>query len=184
VDEVPCGALDLMVLRTLDALGAQHGYGIARRLEQVAEGMLSLNQGTIYPALLRVEQKKWIKSTTSTSWRPSTSRAACRPMPRLAARRAFGAVAPMKERARDVCRLAWLEDLGRDVRYGLRTTRRQPVLTAVATLTLALGIGTNTALFSVISAVMLTPAAGTSSRRPTPLLDNWRADALTESKGG
>ena len=47
MDEVPYGALDLMVLRTLDAMGPQHGYGIARRLEQVADGLLALNQGTI-----------------------------------------------------------------------------------------------------------------------------------------
>lgn len=59
---VPYGTLDLMVLKTLDAMGAQHGYGIARRIEQLAEGSLSLNQGTIYPALLRLEQKRWITS--------------------------------------------------------------------------------------------------------------------------
>ena len=60
--EVPYGTLDLMVLKTLAALGPQHGYGIARRIEQVAEGALNLNQGTIYPALLRLEQKGWIAS--------------------------------------------------------------------------------------------------------------------------
>ena len=60
--EVPYGALDLMVLKTLDTLGSLHGYGIARRIEQVAEGTLALNQGTIYPALLRLEQKEWIRS--------------------------------------------------------------------------------------------------------------------------
>ena len=60
--EVPYGALDLMVLKTLDTMGPQHGYGIARRIEQMAEGMLALNQGTIYPALLRLEQKGWIQS--------------------------------------------------------------------------------------------------------------------------
>ena len=55
------GTLDLMVLKTLDGLGPLHGYGIARRIEQVSEGVLSLNQGTIYPALLRLEQRGWIK---------------------------------------------------------------------------------------------------------------------------
>jgi len=60
--EVPYGTLDLMVLKTLAALGPLHGFGIARRIEQVAQGSLSLNQGTIYPALLRLEQKGWIKS--------------------------------------------------------------------------------------------------------------------------
>jgi PadR family transcriptional regulator len=60
--EVPYGTLDLMVLKTLAAMGAQHGYGIARRIEQVSNGALALNQGTIYPALLRLEQKGWISS--------------------------------------------------------------------------------------------------------------------------
>ncbi|HTP34871.1 MAG TPA: PadR family transcriptional regulator [Candidatus Acidoferrales bacterium] len=59
---MPYGTLDLMVLKTLDTLGTLHGYGIARRIEQVAEGALELNQGTIYPALLRLEQKGWITS--------------------------------------------------------------------------------------------------------------------------
>ena len=61
------GTLDLMVLKTLDGLGPLHGYGIARRIEQVSEGVLSLNQGTIYPALLRLEQRGWIKP----EWRAS-----------------------------------------------------------------------------------------------------------------
>jgi PadR family transcriptional regulator, regulatory protein PadR len=60
--DVPYGTLDLMVLKTLDAMSPLHGYGIARRIEQVAQGSLALNQGTIYPALLRLEQKGWIKS--------------------------------------------------------------------------------------------------------------------------
>src|SRR5687768_15511537 len=60
--EVPYGTLDLMVLKTLDALGRLHGYAIARRIEQVGQGSLALNQGTIYPALLRLEQKGWISS--------------------------------------------------------------------------------------------------------------------------
>ena len=58
--EVPYGTLDLMVLKTLEGMGAQHGYGIARRIEQMSEGALALNQGTIYPALLRLEQKGWV----------------------------------------------------------------------------------------------------------------------------
>lgn len=56
------GTLDLMVLKTLDGLGPLHGYGIARRIEQVSEGVLQLNQGTIYPALLRLQQRGWIKA--------------------------------------------------------------------------------------------------------------------------
>jgi PadR family transcriptional regulator, regulatory protein PadR len=60
--DIPYGTLDLMVLKTLDVMGPLHGYGIARRIEQVAQGSLALNQGTIYPALLRLEQKGWIAS--------------------------------------------------------------------------------------------------------------------------
>src|SRR5688500_15854605 len=65
--EVPYGTLDLMVLKTLAAMGPLHGYGIARRIEQAAAGAMALNQGTIYPALLRLEQKHWIKSDWGTS---------------------------------------------------------------------------------------------------------------------
>ena len=65
--EVPYGTLDLMVLKTLEGMGPLHGYGIARRIEQVAAGSLALNQGTIYPALLRLEQKGWIASEWGSS---------------------------------------------------------------------------------------------------------------------
>lgn len=65
--EVPYGTLDLMVLKTLAGMGTLHGYGIARRIEQAANGALALNQGTIYPALLRLEQKGWITSAWGTS---------------------------------------------------------------------------------------------------------------------
>lgn len=61
------GTLDLMVLKTLQSMGRLHGYGIARRIEQVSANSLSLNQGTIYPALLRLEQRGWIKSEWGTS---------------------------------------------------------------------------------------------------------------------
>ena len=60
--EVLQGTLDLMVLKTLDALGPLHGYGIARRIEQLSEAMLQLNEGTVYAALLRLAQKGWIRS--------------------------------------------------------------------------------------------------------------------------
>jgi PadR family transcriptional regulator, regulatory protein PadR len=57
------GTLDLMVLQTLDALGPQHGYAIAARLEQVSSGALQLNMGTLYPALMRLEQRGLLKGT-------------------------------------------------------------------------------------------------------------------------
>jgi PadR family transcriptional regulator, regulatory protein PadR len=65
--EVPYGTLDLMVLKTLQVMGPLHGYGLARRIEQTARGTLSLNQGTIYPALLRLEQQGLIRSSWGTS---------------------------------------------------------------------------------------------------------------------
>jgi PadR family transcriptional regulator PadR len=60
--EVLQGTLDLLVLKTLDSMGAMHGFGIALRLQQVSEDLLQLNQGTLYPALLRLEQRGWIVS--------------------------------------------------------------------------------------------------------------------------
>src|SRR3979490_748754 len=60
--EVLQGTLDLIVLKTLDTLGPLHGYGIAMRIQQVSEDLLKLNQGTLYPALLRLEQRGWISS--------------------------------------------------------------------------------------------------------------------------
>ncbi len=60
--EVLQGTLDLIVLQTLQAMGPLHGYGIAMRVQQVSEDLLKLNQGTLYPALLRLEQKGWIRS--------------------------------------------------------------------------------------------------------------------------
>ena len=61
------GTLDLLVLKTLDTLGPLHGYGIAQRIQQVSGSMLSLNQGTLYPALLRLEQRGWVQSRIGTS---------------------------------------------------------------------------------------------------------------------
>jgi PadR family transcriptional regulator PadR len=66
-EDILRGTLDLLVLKTLETLGPLHGYGIARRIEQVSEHLLHLNQGTLYPALLRLEQKGWIASKWGTS---------------------------------------------------------------------------------------------------------------------
>ncbi|HUR35040.1 MAG TPA: PadR family transcriptional regulator [Vicinamibacterales bacterium] len=65
--DVQYGTLDLMVLKTLDTMGPLHGYGIARRIEQLAQDSLALNQGTIYPALVRLEHRGWIASDWGTS---------------------------------------------------------------------------------------------------------------------
>jgi PadR family transcriptional regulator PadR len=65
--DVPAGTLTLMVLRTVDVMGPLHGYGIARRIEQASGDQLELNQGTIYPALLQLEQRGWIKGSWGVS---------------------------------------------------------------------------------------------------------------------
>jgi PadR family transcriptional regulator PadR len=65
--EVLQGTLDLMILKALEALGPLHGFGIARRLEQVSDGVLHLNEGTVYTALLRLGQRGWIRSTWGVS---------------------------------------------------------------------------------------------------------------------
>ncbi|MGH9703791.1 MAG: PadR family transcriptional regulator [Candidatus Acidiferrales bacterium] len=60
--EVLQGTLDLLVLKTLDSIGPMHGFGIAQRIQQVSRDLLQINQGTLYPALLRLEQRGWITS--------------------------------------------------------------------------------------------------------------------------
>ena len=61
------GTLDLMVLQTLEVLGPLHGYGIARRIEQLSDDVLQLNQGTIYQSLMRLQQRRWISAAWGTS---------------------------------------------------------------------------------------------------------------------
>ena len=65
--EVLQGTLDLMILKTLHALGPQHGFGIARRIEQVSRDVLQLNEGTVYTSLLRLLQQRWIAAEWGTS---------------------------------------------------------------------------------------------------------------------
>jgi PadR family transcriptional regulator, regulatory protein PadR len=65
--EVLQGTLDLMILQTLDSMGPQHGYGIARRIEQVSEDILKLNEGTVYQSLLRLQHRRWISASWGTS---------------------------------------------------------------------------------------------------------------------
>jgi len=60
--DVTYGSLGLLVLKTLDALGPMHGYRLARRIEQISGNQLALNQGTLYPALLKLEQMDWVSS--------------------------------------------------------------------------------------------------------------------------
>ena len=72
--EVLQGTLDLMILKAHSVLGPLHGFGIARRLEQVSDGILSLNEGTVYTALLRLGQRGWIRSSWGVSERNRKAR--------------------------------------------------------------------------------------------------------------
>jgi transcriptional regulator len=65
--EVLQGTLDMMILKTLDTMGSMHGYGISRRIEQLSEDVLQLNEGTVYTSLLRLQQQGWISSDWGTS---------------------------------------------------------------------------------------------------------------------
>lgn len=65
--EVLQGTLDLMILKTLDVMGPLHGYGIARRIEQLSEHVLQLNEGTVYTSLLRLQQQRWIAASWGAS---------------------------------------------------------------------------------------------------------------------
>lgn len=60
--EIPYGSLDLLILKTLETVGSMHGYAIARRIEQVSGDELHLSQGSVYPALIRLEQEGWIRT--------------------------------------------------------------------------------------------------------------------------
>ena len=65
--DIPYGTLDLLILKTLETLGPRHGFGLARRIEQVSENLVKLNQGSVYPALLRLQQRGWITATWGVS---------------------------------------------------------------------------------------------------------------------
>ena len=192
--DVPYGTLDLLILKTLDTMGPMHGYRIARRIEQVAENLLRLNQGSIYPALIRLEEQGWIRTQWGISETKrkvkfysltragveATQRRGCElgegdgaggPVPgggvvklrfaaarllalfrkrrldgelegeilahlemaeldaiaaglspeeaRREARRGFGGIEQMKEDHRDQRSVRWMENLLRDVRYGM-----------------------------------------------------------------
>ena len=226
------GTLDLLILKTL-TLQPMHGWGISQRIEQFTRGVLDVNQGSLYPALQRLEQKGWIESewgstennrkaryyrltddgrkalgTETESWRRyvsavelgvrdqlmkllkpiarwwkalfqresaerdlddeiqlhlemETAKNVRGGMPADQARRealiAFGGIDAVKEAHRDGRGVRWLEDVVADTRFAMRTFRRNPLLAATAILTLALGIGANTAIFSVVNRVILRP---------------------------
>ena len=234
------GTLELLVLKTL-ALEPMHGWGISQRIQEGTSGVLEVNQGSLYPALQRLEVKGWVASEWRVSennrraryyrltpsgrkalgqetagWRRyvaavdailgrremsliSGLRARLRSLfhaaateadlddeirfhiereteknlrsgmsPEEALRRArlaFGSLRRMREEHRESRGNGWLEDALADARYGFRALLRNPVIATTAVLTLALGIGANTAIFSVVSAVILRPLPFPASDR-------------------
>jgi predicted permease len=99
---------------------------------------------------------------------------------RLAAKRAFGGVEQTKELHRDARSFVWLEDARRDLRHAVRTLRRAPGFTAAIVLTLALGVGANTAMFSVISGVVLKPLGYPDADRIVAVLNRWTDTGHTQ----
>lgn len=244
------GTLDLLILKTLDIRGALHGYAIARRIEQMSASVMRLSQGSIYPALIRLEQNGWITTkwgqsqgqvlfadpggheaaarggrqlgTSDRSGRTGVGSQGVTPR-RLAqrllalvrqnrlerelddevqahldlaerdalarglppaeardeARRAFGGVQQMKERHRDDRSARSIENLARDIRYGVAALRRDPAFTLVAVSVMALGIGANTAMFSLVDGILFPPLPFPNPERivrvweaPTPSTSN------------
>src|SRR5437763_678770 len=151
------GTLDLIVLRALATMGPQHAYALAARLEQVAEHPLLLNQGTLYPALVRLEQRGWIKGT----WQKTeNNRDAKYYAITKRGTRALGGVEQAKELHRDARSFVWLEDARRDLRHAARLLRRSPIFTATAALSLAIGIGADTTIFTVAKALLFHDPVG------------------------
>src|SRR6266446_1575633 len=168
------GTLALMVLKTLDVLGPLHGYGIARRIEQISGDLLAGNQGTLYPVLLKLEQEGAVASECGARLKEEIAepialqaevalRAGLAPVEaRRQAMLKFGGVEAIKQDYRAERGLVFIESLLGDLRNAGRTISRMPGLAAVIVVSLAIGIGVNTTILSWIQMILLQPLPGVS----------------------
>src|SRR5438105_3301128 len=141
------GTIDLLVLKTLDQNGALHGYGIVLHIQSASNDMLRVEEGSLYPALHRMEQSGWIASEWAMT--ETNRRAKYYKLTATATR----------ERVAGSDAAFGLSSLWRDVRYAARQLRKSPGFTITAIITLGLGVGLNTACFSSMDAVVLRPLA-------------------------
>src|SRR5436190_35018 len=140
------GTLDLLILKTI-SLEPKHGWAIAKRIQQISAEVLQVQQGSLYPALHRLEQQIAANLGAGMSLEEA----------RFAARRKIGGLVQIKEECREERRVDLIENCVRDLRYALRLLSRNRSFTAIAVMTLAMGIGANTAIFSVVRSIVLHP---------------------------
>jgi transcriptional regulator len=191
VIDLPQGTLDLLILKAL-ALEQQHGWAIIDRLHQLSTATVQSRQGSLYPppALHRLARRGWIKARWGTS--DENRRAKYYELTRKGraqleahrsagldhddalrrARLAFGGLDQVKEEYRDALGVRLIDDIRRDLHVGIRSLTTSPVVTLVAILSLALVIGANTAIFSILNGLLF---------RPLPVRDPSRLVHVTDS---
>jgi PadR family transcriptional regulator, regulatory protein PadR len=158
------GSLPLLVLTILSRRGPLHGYAITSHIHDLSD-VLRIEEGSLYPALHRMEEAGWIRARTITTAHNRRARAyeitaagrRQREAAEAVAQRQFGNRLRLRESSRDVKLLPWLDGLARNVHHGLRALRRTPVFASAAIITLALGVGANAAVFSVVNATLIQP---------------------------
>src|SRR5439155_1127934 len=154
------GTLDMLVLKVLSR-EATHGFGICQRIQQLSDDVLSVGEGSLYPALYSLQDQGWIEMRTQENIHAGMNPEEAR----YAALRQFGWLESIKEKCRDQRGVGWIENLVQDIRYGARMMRKNPVSTVMAVLILALGIGGNTAVWSVLDPTILHPFPAKESER-------------------
>src|SRR6516225_390213 len=174
-DSLP-GSLDMLILRTLSRRDL-HGYGIVQFIQQSSENELLVEEGSLYPALQRLELNGWIGGVwgvTSNNRRARIYKITAAGRKQLAvetaeveadgmtaeraraeARWRFGNVSLKHEESREIWMTRFLSELGQDIRYGFRTMTANKAFSALAVLSLALGIGANTTIFSFMESILL-----------------------------